>query len=959
MTDRCISLRGVAVHNLKRIDLDLPRQKLIALCGVSGSGKTSLALDTLYAEGQRRYIESFSAYTRQFLQQLDKPAAERIDGLPPAVAVTHKNTSRSSRSTVGTSTEAADYLRLLYAKIGHVFCHGCGKEIRCDTPQNTADRLTRLPDGLRYMIAFSLPVATEAAERERMLGELIADGFQRSIAAGRTCSLTDGWPDATPRGASTDTNGFYVVVDRLTTGGASAVRVRDSLELAFEKAGGSCVVFVESSDASLPANGGGSDTAPTVEIDGRRWTRSGFNTLYRCEDCELDYTQPQPKLFSFNNPLGACRECEGFGNVIDIDLDLIIPDPQKSIREGAIAPWSSPSHASRLQDFLAVADQVGVPVDKPFGQLTDEQRQTVIEGAPDQGFDGLRGFFSWLERQKYKTHMRVYLSRWRSYRTCPACHGARLRPDALAVRVGDKSIAQLSALKIDEALAFFERLELSPWEREVGGMMIEQIRSRLQFLHAVGLGYLGSDRTLRTLSGGEAQRVALTSALGSNLVNMLYVLDEPSVGLHARDIARLIGAIEGLRDRGNTVVLVEHEESMIRRADRVVEIGPGAGERGGQVVFQGTPSEMEADDTSLTGHYLAGRRGVAVPQRRRQPSHGWIRLCGARGNNLDNLTVEFPLGMFCLVTGVSGSGKSTLVEDTLYPAICRRKRKDAPKPAPHDDIYGDGQIDNVILVDQNPVGRSPRSNPVTYVKAFDAIRAAFADTVQARTHNYSASHFSFNVDGGRCTACHGDGHIEIDMQFLADVYMKCPQCKGKRYKKEILDVTYRGRNIADVLDMTVREAFMFFRGQPKVQKKLKRLIDVGLDYLRLGQPASTLSAGEAQRLKLATHLSTAKRERTLFILDEPTTGLHFSDVVQLIDCFEALVSVGHSLIVVEHNLQILRAADYIIDLGPGAAEEGGRIVARGTPEMVAASGDSITGKFLAEALDSKHIDGDS
>jgi excinuclease ABC subunit A len=742
-----------------------------------------------------------------------------------------------------------------------------------------------------------------------------------------------------------------VVVDRLTAGQIGTGRVRDSLELAFEKGGGRCVAFVQQTAAAPgPSADESAAERPTVRIDGRVWSQLGFSTTYRCEDCGLDYAQPQARLFSFNSPLGACPECEGFGNIIDIDLDLVVPDPRKSIREGAIATWTTPAYAPKQQELIEVADRIGIPVDVPFAELTEEQRATIVEGAPQHNFDGLRGFFDWLERRKYKMHLRVFLSRWRSYRTCPVCRGARLRPEALAVQVGGLNLAQFSSLQVDDAIDWIGSLELSPWEQSVAGGVVEQIEARLGFLQQVGLDYLTLDRTLRTLSGGEAQRVALTATLGSSLVNMLYVLDEPSVGLHARDVDRLVGAIEGLRDRGNTVVLVEHEESVLRRADHIVEIGPGAGERGGEVVFQGTLGEMESDRRSLTGDYLGGRRGLATPGKRRRPDHGWIRLKGARGNNLKNLTVEFPLGILCVVTGVSGSGKSTLVEDTLYPALCRRKRKEAPKPAPADDIFGDGQIDDVILVDQSPIGRSPRSNPVTYIKAFDAIRAVFADTVHARTHNYPASHFSFNVDGGRCSACQGEGFIEIDMQFLADVYMKCPQCKGKRYRREILDVTHRGRSIAEVLDMTVREAFLFFRGQPKVQVKLKRLIDVGLDYLRLGQPANTLSAGEAQRLKLAVHMSAAKRGRTLFILDEPTTGLHFSDVVQLLDCFEALLSVGHSLLVVEHNLQIMKAADYIIDLGPGAAADGGQIVAQGTPEKIAACEASITGRFLAPSL---------
>ncbi|HEY2882173.1 MAG TPA: excinuclease ABC subunit UvrA, partial [Pirellulales bacterium] len=537
---------------------------------------------------------------------------------------------------------------------------------------------------------------------------------------------------------------------------------------------------------------------------------------------------------------------------------------------GAVAPWNTPAYAHELQELIALAPDYNLPLDVPFKTLTDDQRRLIVEGVPERNFGGLKGFFNWLEKHKYKMHLRVFLSRWRSYRTCPSCNGTRLRPEALAAQVGGLNIAQICALKINDCLAFFRNLQLSPWEQALARMMLEQLQARLGFLEAVGLGYLTADRSLRTLSGGEAQRVTLTTALGSSLVNMLYVLDEPSIGLHPADVDRLVKAVLALRDRGNTVCVVEHEESLIRAADQVVEIGPGAGERGGNVVFQGTPAEMEHFPKSLTGDFLAGRRGVGVPGQRRKANHGRIRLAGARGNNLKNITVEFPLGMLCIVTGVSGSGKSTLVEDTLYPALRRRMRLEAPRPADHDDVYGDGQVNEVIMVDQSPIGRSPRSNPVTYIKAFDEIRAVFADTLEARTRNYTASQFSFNVDGGRCPACNGDGYIEVDMQFLADVFMKCSQCNGKRYRPEILKIKYRGRDIAEVLDLTVREAFTFFRGSPKVQTKLKLLIDVGLDYLRLGQPANTLSGGEAQRLKLAGYMSAAKRNRTLFILDEPT-----------------------------------------------------------------------------------------
>ncbi|MBI2826674.1 MAG: excinuclease ABC subunit UvrA [Planctomycetia bacterium] len=972
MAERLITLRGVEVHNLKSIDLDLPHRKLIVFCGTSGSGKSSLAFDTLYAEGQRRYIETFSAYTRQFLERLEKPAAQQIEGIPPAIAVAAQTSAKSSRSTVGTATETYDYLRLLFAKIGRVFCRQCSREVVRHTPQSVAAELSALPAGTKFMVAFSQapPSAATAADDPRLdrdlfdeakpgaarAARLVEEGFVRAIVGHRLVNLADGGeataatltelhPPAAP-------DEWLIVVDRLTAGATSGERSRESLETALDKGHGRAVLLIEEPDTAVPAAGvarvglGGT----VVPIDDRPWRRVSRSTQLTCDECQLVYPEPEPRLFSFNSPLGACPRCEGFGNVIDIDMDLVVPDRQKSLREGAIAPWNTPAYAHEREELLALADDYGLPVDVPFAQLTDEQRRRVVEGVPEREFGGLTGFFAWLERRKYKMHVRVFLSRWRSYRTCPACGGARLRPEALAIRIGGRNIADVCALEVEAAVRFFAELKLSAWERSVGRMMLDQLQARLGFLRAVGLNYLTLDRTLRTLSGGESQRVALTGALGSNLVNMLYVLDEPSVGLHPQDTARLIDAIRRLRDRGNSVIVVEHEEAMIRAADQVVEIGPGAGERGGRVVFQGTPRELVDWPGSLTGDYLSGRRVFHTPEKRRQPNHGWIRLAGARGNNLQNVSVDFPLGLLCVVTGVSGSGKSTLVQDTLHPALCRRMRKQSERPLEYDDVFGDGQINDVVLVDQSPIGRSPRSNPVTYIKAFDEIRAVFADTLEARTRNYTASHFSFNVEGGRCAACAGDGYIQIDMQFLADVYMKCGQCQGRRYRQEILDVKYRGRSIADVLDLTVREAFAFFRGSTKVQTALKKLIDVGLDYLRLGQPANTLSGGEAQRLKLAGYMSAARRARTLFILDEPTTGLHFFDIVQLLDCFDALLAVGHSLLVVEHNLQVMKAADYIIDLGPGAAAEGGRIVAQGTPEFVSRSPDSTTGRFLAAGL---------
>jgi len=661
-----------------------------------------------------------------------------------------------------------------------------------------------------------------------------------------------GKPDVRAASSTNDSPPPYVVVDRLAAGSATEQRVRDSLETAFGKGQGKCFAFVEDD---------GSERGASATIDNRVWRRLAFSNTLACADCGIEYVPPEPRLFSFNSPLGACPNCEGFGSITD-----------------------------------------------------------------------------------------VILSRRRSYRPCQVCCGTRLRPEALDARIGDRNIAQITAMQIGEAAEFFRCLDLSDLHRRIGRMMIEQVQRRLEYLESVGLGYLTLDRTIRTLSSGEARRVALTSALGSSLVNMLYVLDEPSIGLHPRDVDRLVESIQKLRDRANTVVVVEHEEAIIRAADQVIEIGPGAGERGGCIVFQGTPAEMEASPDSLTGDYLAGRRGNVGTGTRRQPNHGWIRLTSARGNNLKNVTVEFPLGVLCLVTGVSGAGKSTLVEDTLYPALCRRLHKEAPGPLECDDVFGDGQIDDVIMVDQSPISRSPRSNPVTYLKVFSEIRSVFAETLEARTRNYGTSHFSFNVDGGRCSECQGVGYIQIDMQFLADVFMKCGQCHGTRYRDEILDVTYRGRNIAEVLEMTIREAFTFFRGKSKVQARLKRLIDVGLDYIRLGQPGNTLSGGEAQRLKLAGYMSAAKRGRCLFILDEPTTGLHFSDTAQLLDCFDALLAVGHSLIVIEHNLQMMKAADYIIDLGPEAADQGGQVVVQGTPEIVARSEMSVTARFLRKVL---------
>jgi excinuclease ABC subunit A len=830
-----------------------------------------------------------------------------------------------------------DYLSLLFGRVGEVICYGCGQKVRRDSPESAADVLGRLADGSRLMLGFEVEAPARKAIDE-WLADFVEDGYVRAVVDGATESLEPALAAKLQSGSR-----LTIVVDRLSAAATSVERLRESLETAFAAGDRTCVALI-------------ADDAGEVEVDGRPFRRLRFSAKLRCEACGIEYPEPEPQLFDFNRPLGACPECEGFGNIVATDMDRVVPDPSKSIRAGAVAPWNTPAYAHELDELLALAGDFKLRVDVPYAELTSAERKIIEEGVPEREFGGLQGFFRWLERRKYKMHLRVYLSRWRSYDPCPKCGGARLRPEALSVRVGGRNLADVMRMEIRAALEFFADLEFAAWQQPIARPLVEDVRRRLQYMIDVGVGYLTLQRPLRTLSGGEAQRVALTATLGSSLVDMLYVLDEPSVGLHPADVASLVRAIESLRDRGNTVVVVEHEEELIRRADDVVEIGPGAGDDGGRVVFHGTPAQIEEASESRTGDWLAGRRRIGSGKRR-AAEHGRVKLVGARGNNLKTLTVEFPLGVLCLVTGVSGAGKSTLVQKTLYPALAaqlaKKKNGDASigKDAlEFDDVFGTGQLEDVVLIDQTPIGRSPRSNPLTYIKAFDLIRAVFAEQPDARAHGLTAGDFSFNVVGGRCEACEGAGHIAIDMQFMADVYMRCSECGGKRYRRAVLDVKYRGVDVAEVLDMTAREAFTFFRGHKKIQARLKHLIDVGLDYLRLGQPATTLSGGEAQRLKLAAYLLAKRNGRTLFVLDEPTTGLHYSDIVRLLDCLEALLDVGHSLVIVEHNLQLMMAADYLIDLGPGAAADGGRVVVAGTPEDVAACAESVTGRFLAREL---------
>ncbi len=935
-----IQLRGVRVHNLQNVDVDIPRGQLVAICGVSGSGKTSLALDTLYAEGQRRYIESFSAYTRQFLERLEKPDYDRIEGLPPAVAVTRGGARRGNRSTVGTASETLDYLRLLFASIGRLSCYRCQQPVVSHSPQSVSQWIAAMPSGPRLMVGFAVQWE-DAPERAAVLADLQQRGFVRLLVAKRLVNISRESREELAQILPT-AGQVHVVVDRFQAGD-KAERTTESLEHAFEQGHGVIYVHLEGppSDwtaSSLTAN------LDVSEVDGAQWCIAQLNRNLQCPSCDIEFPSPEPRLFSFNSPLGACSLCEGFGDTSDLDPQLIVPDGRQTLREGAVAPWNSPAYEHHLDRLLELSDDLQVPVDTPFHKLTKRQQRVVLEGEPSLGYGGVREFFQRLERKKYKMHVRVFLSRWRSYSRCSQCGGARLSPEALSFRIGGKNLAQLCDMQVAQLAEFLNSLQLSEREQTVAAGPLEQVRTRLDYLQAVGLGYLQLARPLRTLSGGEAQRTSLTAALGSTLVDMLYVLDEPSVGLHPHDVERLAEAILRLSARGNTVVIVEHEEALLRRADTIVEIGPGAGRQGGRVVFAGTQEELDGS-SSLTAEYLTGKRQIHVPEQRRAAKRQVI-LKGCRGNNLRSLTVSFPLEVLCLVTGVSGSGKSSLVQDTLYGALANRLTSARHTTLPFDTITGVGQLDDCILVDQSPVSRSPRSNPVTYVKAFDEIRAALAGTLEARTRNLTPGHFSFNSDLGRCPECKGDGVQQIDMQFLADVQMTCPACRGKRYRPEILNIRYRDQSIADILSMTVREASDFFRGANKVRQKLKVLVDVGLEYLQLGQAASTLSSGESQRLKLAGYLAAASRKRTLFLLDEPTTGLHPHDIVRLLDCFDALLSAGHSLVVVEHNIQLIAAADHIIDLGPGPADLGGQIVAAGSPTEIMNCDQSVTGKYL-------------
>ncbi len=925
-------IRGARTHNLKNVDLTLPTGQLIVFTGVSGSGKSSLAFDTIYAEGQRRYVESLSAYARQFLERMEKPDVDRIDGICPSIAIRQKNSIRNPRSTVGTVTEIHDYLRLLYARVGRTICRQCGQEVIRETAEVVATKLLALPEGSRLLLGFDLPVVrmddTEGAAV--LIENLRRKGFGRLLIDGQAVAFEDVDPSALKTASV-----LRVVVDRVKTSADARTRITDSIETAYAEGGGAAWAV------QLAENGG--DSA---------WHL--FSERFECRTCAIPYEDPQPRLFSFNNPFGACPTCHGFGNIIELDLDLVVPDPGKSINQGAVEPWTKPHYRSQLAELKRAAKAKGVRLDVPWSDLTPEEVAFVVEGDGND-FEGVRGFFRWLERKKYKVHVRVFLSRYRGYLTCGDCGGTRLRREARDVHVGGVTIDRASARTVREAQQFFTDLQLTDKEAAIADKVLKEIRRRLGFLRDVGLDYLTLDRLSSTLSGGEAQRINLATSLGSALVGTLYVLDEPSIGLHTRDNQRLIGILRQLRDQGNTVIVVEHDAEMIGVADYVVDMGLGAGEHGGRVVYSGSLEGLIQEPRSLTAKYLRGELSIPVPAARRKGTPERIRLFGASEHNLKGVDIEVPLNALTCVTGVSGSGKSTLVHDVLYAAIKRAKGDWDRKVGAHQRLEGHEYVSDVVLVDQTPIGRTPRSNPVTYLKAFDSIRELFAGTKDAKSYGLTASHFSFNVPGGRCEACQGEGEVRVEMQFLADVFVPCEQCDGRRFKSQVLDVRYRGKNITQVLDLTVREALSFFSGTPKVMRRLQVLDEIGLGYLRLGQPATTLSGGEAQRIKIAAHLSSHSGERLLYILDEPTTGLHFDDIAKLLAAFRKLIEAGHTLLVIEHNLDVIKVADWIIDLGPEGGEDGGRVLAMATPEQVAHVPESHTGRYILEVLSSGRL----
>ncbi len=923
--EESIEVRGARVHNLKNISFHLPLNKLTVVTGVSGSGKSSLAFDTIYAEGQRRYVESLSAYARQFLERMDKPDVDEIIGIAPAIAIRQKNSTKNPRSTVATQTEIYDYLRLLFARIGQTFCYVCDREVKKDSPESAADEiLETLPEGTRFYVLF--PAETELQKPKTKdqkpiahLMSLMQSGFTRLFRDGETIELQK------PEDYQfKDFNNTFVLIDRLKADTEIRQRLVDSLETCFRENGAAVI-----------------KTADNV-------TTLNFADKFICKYDGTIYEEPEPRLFSFNSPFGACPLCQGFGNTIDIDFDLVVPNENLSISEGAIEPFNRPQYDWALKGLKAFCAAEDIPLKTPFADLTDAQKTVIFEGKGK--WKGVRGFFKFLDTKKYKLHVRVFMAKFRGYTKCPECGGGRLRKEAQAVRVGGKNLPDTVKLAINNAQIFFDELELSPERAKIADKLLLEIRRRIKFMVDVGLDYLTLDRLASTLSGGEAQRIQLATNLGSLLVGALYVLDEPSIGLHPRDNARLVKILENLRDIGNTVLVVEHDEETMRSADHILDIGLYAGELGGNLIYEGDFVGLIESADSLTAKYLRGDLEIKTPAKRKAVGKRKIEIIGAREHNLKNVSVEIPLDMLVCITGVSGSGKSTLVHDILYAGIKKKRGEWQAQVGSFKEIKGTELVDDIILVDQSPIGRTPRSNPVTYIKAYDAIREVFATTNQSKSKGFNASHFSFNVPGGRCEICQGSGTVTVEMQFLADVELTCEDCRGTRFKDEILDVKYKGKNISEVLQLTVREAILFFKEVNKLVNKLKVIEAVGLGYLRLGQSATTLSGGEAQRVKLAAHLATKTKSKTLFIFDEPTTGLHFEDINKLLAAFRALIENGGSLLVIEHNLDVIKTADYVIDLGPEGGSGGGEIVAVGTPEQIAKVKKSHTGEYLKDYL---------
>ncbi|MDZ7332073.1 MAG: excinuclease ABC subunit UvrA [candidate division KSB1 bacterium] len=936
---RAIFIKGAREHNLKNIDLEIPRDKLVVITGLSGSGKSSLAFDTLYAEGQRRYVESLSAYARQFLGLMEKPDVDYIEGLSPAISIEQRSASRNPRSTVGTVTEIYDYLRLLFARIGKPYCYNCGRPIQRQTVQQIVDQVMSLPMGTKLQVMAPV-VRGRKGEYREIFEEARADGYVRVRVDGQVYELEN-----EIKLDKYKKHNIEIVVDRLIIDPKIGSRLTDSVETALQLASGMVLVQI---------------------IDGEELF---FSEHFACIECGISYEELAPRMFSFNSPYGACPTCNGLGNIMEVDPDLVVPDKNLSLNQGALRPWGEVREGWYFSQLKSVAQKYGFSMDVPFKMLKPEHQRIIYYGS---GGDKVRmvyeredrdthaefnthfeGIINNLERRYRQTtsqYIRTWIESFMNMKPCPSCQGSRLRKETLSVRIEDKNIYQVTQLSIKQAIDFFQQLKLTEREQAISAQILKEINARLRFLINVGLDYLTLDRSAGSLSGGEAQRIRLATQIGSQLMGVLYILDEPSIGLHQRDNRKLIDTLLELRNLGNTVIVVEHDRETIEKADFVVDLGPGAGENGGYVVATGTPKQIAQTENSITGQYLSCKRYIPIPKQRKNGNGQYLELIGARGNNLKSINVKIPLGLFVCVTGVSGSGKSTLINETLYPILVRHIYQAKKTPLPYDKILGLEYVDKVIDIDQSPIGRTPRSNPATYTGLFTPIRDLFAQLPEAKIRGYRPGRFSFNVKGGRCEACQGDGIIKIEMHFLPDIYVTCEVCKGKRYNRETLEIKYRGKSIADVLDMSVSQALQFFDKIPVIQRKLKTLEDVGLGYIRLGQQATTLSGGEAQRVKLATELSRMSTGRTIYILDEPTTGLHFEDINMLLKVLNRLVEKGNTVIVIEHNLDVIKTADYIIDLGPEGGDDGGRIVATGTPEQVAQNPDSYTGQFLRQVL---------